>query len=584
MPIATQAKHRYSIRNRLLIGLLVFLVPLVSLLLIYNFITVDTLRDKTAQSNQNTLSIYSEIVESRMSAADNILIDVSVNNPWYYTARTSSEELDIYLASYGIVNSLQTKIVQSDYVDIYFAMIKGRNREVYNNKSLNDFSQDERNDFHADLIAMVAEQPSFFNQSWHWTELGGRKFLMRIIGNQGVYIGALIDLDNLIYPLAKSTLFDDYKMVYSTVDGAPLTNAEFVEEKKIDLARTGGNYYLSGSRERYLVLSTDLSKTDVRMIALIPDPTYLAGLSVVQVFLFILSLLTIFVIPFMILFLRRSFVSPLNRLVETMTKIQGGNMSARVEDEFVAEEFSQANDTFNAMISEVQSLKISAYEQQLARQKAELQYLQFQIKPHFFLNSLKVLYGLAERAQTSMIQDIVLALSNHFRYMFKDNFTTVTLRDELAYVKNYIHIQQLFKSYTYRCLIDVEENLMDLQILPLTVQTFVENAIKHGVRPDTMLEIQIKARLLHTEDGDYAAISVSDNGSGFSREMLEKLNFADPLEVDESHIGLSNVRQRLAIKYAGLAHLAFANGSAGGAKIEMLLPVGPRTVQEGGSQ
>ena len=148
---------------------------------------------------------------------------------------------------------------------------------------------------------MVKDQPSYSGTTWTWTEFGGRVYLMRIIGSQGVYVGALIDLENMVYPLAKSTLFDDYEMIYTTQEGIPLTYTGFVDEHGIDLDATGGDYYLSGRNNRYLVLSTDINRSDVRMVALIPDPTYLAGLNVVQIALFILSVLAILVIPFMII-------------------------------------------------------------------------------------------------------------------------------------------------------------------------------------------------------------------------------------------------------------------------------------------
>ena len=571
--IRKSKKQGYSVRNRLLAGVLLFLVPLTTLLLVYNFYSVSLLREKTAISNQNSLLVYSEIVEAQLQAINVNLIDVTVNNSGFYTARNSDDRLKVYLAAFDIFESLQTRIVQNPSIDMYFAFIRGFNREIFSNDTFNRLSFDDRMNLHDDLLALIADRPAFYGQQWTWIEVAGQKYLMRIIGSNGVYIGALVSLENLVYPLAKSQLFEDYQMIFSTIDGVPLTGQTLIEENSIQLDAINENYYLSGRKNRFLVIGTPINRTNIRMIALIPDPTYLTGLNTIQIMLFVLSLIAVLAIPLVVAFLRKAFVKPLNRLVLTMNQIQDGNLDARINDPYVADEFSQVNNTFNGMISQIQDLKISSYEKELARQRAELQYLHFQIRPHFFLNSLKVLFNMAERGKTAVIQEIILALSNHFRYMFKDNFSQVTLREELNYVKNYIRIQQLYRADKFTCEIDVDENLMDLKVLPLTIQTFVENSIKHGQRADKPLTIVIRGRYLQTEDGPFASLVIEDNGPGFSPEILPGLNFSEPEDWDELHIGLNNVRQRLAIKYQDKSHLAFANSKSGGAVIEMILPI-----------
>ena len=172
--------------------MLVFLVPLVALLLIYNFYTVDTLRNKTALSNQNTLSIYSEIVEAQLMAIDSVLIDATFNNDRFFTARNSTSDLKIYLAAYDINQNLAAQISQNKSVDLYFSLIKGFNREIYKNETLNKLSSDQRQKIHSELIGLVADEPGFYNTTWSWITLAGRKFLMRIVGGDGVYVGAQI--------------------------------------------------------------------------------------------------------------------------------------------------------------------------------------------------------------------------------------------------------------------------------------------------------------------------------------------------------------------------------------------------------
>ena len=63
-----------------------------------------------------------------------------------------------------------------------------------------------------------------------------------------------------------------------------------------------------------------------------------------------------------------------------------------------------------------QELRIRFYEEELQKQQYRLQYYQLQLKPHFYLNSLKSLYGLAQNGKNEEIQKM-LSLSEQFQYM-----------------------------------------------------------------------------------------------------------------------------------------------------------------------
>ncbi|MGV2686400.1 hypothetical protein GNF82_19070, partial [Clostridium perfringens] len=146
-------------------------------------------------------------------------------------------------------------------------------------------------------------------------------------------------------------------------------------------------------------------------------------------------------------------------------------------------------------------MKIVAYEHEIERQKAELQHLQLQIRPHFFLNCLKSLYGMAQQQSYERIQHMILAISNHLRYNFKDNLQLVSLQQELDHVLNYIRIQQIAHHVPPLCEYSVDSALKDFTIPPLPIQAFVENSIKYATKPNEQLRVAIKAILLESDDG-----------------------------------------------------------------------------------
>ena len=90
------------------------------------------------------------------------------------------------------------------------------------------------------------------------------------------------------------------------------------------------------------------------------------------------------------------------------------------------------------MLDEIQRQKIGSYEQRLAAQQAQLQYLHLQIRPHFFLNCLNLVYSLAGEGKTGPIQDLVLDLSTYLRSVFKGGSKLVPLQSELASVESYV--------------------------------------------------------------------------------------------------------------------------------------------------
>lgn len=563
-----------SIRTRIILGLLVVLIPLVSLLLIYNFYTVRLLREKTALSNKNTLSIYSEIVEANLQTTRSQLLDTFTANNNFYKIRNSDNQLKQYLATYDASKRFQNLLVSGSSADVFFIFTPQHNLTFFNDAFNNSLEFSQRLAIRTELKNLAQAEDSYQRYTWKPLQIGDDTFLVNILGNDGVYLGAAIRLRDMVFPLTKGKLFEDYRMLYVSPDGHALTEQAFAAEKELDLGPSEDIYTLSGFPDRYMILSESLDLAPVRMVAALPDPTFLTTFNAVQLFLFVMSLLTVFIIPLALWIFRRSILQPVGQLVKTMEKIRSGNLDARADEDYASTEFRQVNDTFNQMIGEIQDLKIEGYEKQLARQKAELQYLQFQIRPHFYLNSLKSLYGMAQNNKNHEIQQLIVALSNHFRYMFKDNFTLVRLRDELGHVKNYIQIQQLYTERAYICEMDVEETLMDLLIPPISIQTFVENAIKHAMQPDKALEIRIRARRLATEEGDFANITIADNGPGFPPDQLDKLNFTEPSAFGQGHVGLQNVLMRLKIIYMGQAHVAFANHpETGGAVCELLVPV-----------
>ena len=120
-------------------------------------------------------------------------------------------------------------------------------------------------------------------------------------------------------------------------------------------------------------------------------------------------------------------------------------------------------------------------------------------------------------------------------------------------------------------LLDIEADLFDVPIPPISLLTFVENSIRINLTPNNDLEIRIQAKRMQTGEGSLLCLTVRDNGTGFQEEQLQKLNSDAWLQSSGTHVGLQNVIRRFRIMYGEDFSIAFFNKD--GAVIELYLPM-----------
>lgn len=136
--------------------------------------------------------------------------------------------------------------------------------------------------------------------------------------------------------------------------------------------------------ERYLVVYEQLPYGDLVQYYISPYGSFWNYMGTLQWFLLFCSFIFILLIPILYFYMYRFFVAPLEGLKATMEEIAEGDLNAYAEENSDVEEFRLMATTFNHMMDQIQKLKIDAYEQERRIQNATIQYLQIQIRPHFF--------------------------------------------------------------------------------------------------------------------------------------------------------------------------------------------------------
>ncbi|MEN9548855.1 MAG: hypothetical protein RIR12_1446 [Bacteroidota bacterium] len=131
--------------------------------------------------------------------------------------------------------------------------------------------------------------------------------------------------------------------------------------------------------------------------------------------------------------------------------------------------------------TQVYQLKEKA--QALEKEKAQVMYetLKQQLNPHFLFNSLTSLNSLIY-ADPKTASEFLDSLSKTYRYILKSRDSeTVPLADEIRFAENYVKLQQTRFEKGFKVEINIPEKYHHTQIVPVTLQNLIENAIKHNI-------------------------------------------------------------------------------------------------------
>lgn len=254
-----------------------------------------------------------------------------------------------------------------------------------------------------------------------------------------------------------------------------------------------------------------------------------------------------------IMYFSHSFSGRVERFLKQMQKAAGG--SFELEEKLEGnDEISELYDYLGTMIYHIQRLLAEVYREKLhaerltiQQKEAEFKMLASQINPHFLYNTLETIRMRARRSKQYDIEEIVRMLAKIMRSTLQAGVSEVTICKETELVEYYLKIQQYRFEERIKYHIYVEEGLEQLYILPLIIQPIVENAIIHGleIKEGTgTIEIHIYSR------EENVIITIEDDGMGMSEIKLSELKRKlECYNEKGKHIGVSNVHQRVKLKY-----------------------------------
>lgn len=342
---------------------------------------------------------------------------------------------------------------------------------------------------------------------------------------------------------------------------------------------SGGRVTWSDKEEKYLVIYDISKKEGWKLIKPIPYKEIYEAATTTRKLNYFIGLLFLIVSVILVSFISNKITNPLKNLSLQMKRFSTGSFDAEAQVEG-KDEIAYLSRHFNKMVEKTNELINERYKMKIVEKNAVLKALEAEINPHFLYNALQAISTKALKNNNDDIVDMVDNLAMTLRYCISGK-DVVHAREELKHIERYLALQKARFGNRMQVAYQWEDPLLELEIPKLSIQTLVENCIKHALeKVSTTITITIEAHVTPS----HTVISVTDDGPGFSGERLEQVRSSlqiqwedqggeNAAESDTESIGLKNLNTRLKLLYGEAAGLAITS-DAGGTKMDMRLPRG----------
>ncbi len=425
-------------------------------------------------------------------------------------------------------------------------------------------------EFMNDIRQWWLEQPQGGLMRWHAYSTDQYVLLMNAYRQGDMYVCSILDLNAFISRHTKGIDSIEYSFFSNE---RVLTNVDYVEREGITLERIQTAetprfpYFFVGN-----IIQSDYYPSFGIGLSGIMSTQGIWSYSRISVVLFLIAFLVICTLYLVIYaFINRILIFPLNQITQASERLAGSNEILTQEHENL-QEFATIREALNQLVEQKVQLVQENTSKTQEIEHALLQYYQLQTRSHFFLNCLKSLYNMSEKGEMDKMKLMILAFSNHLRYVFHDNLLLVTLKSELDEAQDYYRIIQMDRARPLLLNLEVDQSLLDCRVPPLVIQTFLENSYKYNTDSRKFLRFNVQIDQIEMNGKPYIRLRQRDNGVGYSNETLKMLLEPDE-QFEQYHVGISNLKRRMSLIYQNDFQIAFFNAQDGGACSLIYLPL-----------
>jgi len=294
-------------------------------------------------------------------------------------------------------------------------------------------------------------------------------------------------------------------------------------------------------------------------------------------FVLTLALISLIISSLLTFIIVRSYNYRLKKLSRHMLKFKDGRFDLikinEGKDEIggVIRNFNLMADKINTLINDVYILELQKKDLDIERVRAELNFLQSQMNPHFLFNTLNALLVVCKKNNYVNVTDIIKYLAKILRRLLSWNDDLVEIEEELSFTKMYLEIEKFRFQDKFEYSVSTNGDLTHYMIPRMSLQPLVENACIHGIQ--AIKEVG-KVHIEICASGEQLVVTVEDNGKGMTPDRLDEvLRHIRDSEKINSCIGICNVYRRLKLYYGDEVYFSIESKIDSGTRVSFAIPL-----------
>lgn len=340
-----------------------------------------------------------------------------------------------------------------------------------------------------------------------------------------------------------------------------------------NLDEENGQFTVENNNNNLIVNYTTVGINNWKVAAVVPQNEILDKVNYIKYITILIIALMIVISIFLVNVVGKYISKPINKLANQMRTVHYNDIKFDY-DATGPEEMKTLYSSFNELISRNNKLLNNIKQEKEEKRQLEIAIIQAQIKPHFLYNTLYSIKSLSDMGLNEDASKMVSALASFFRISISKGNEIIQIESEIEHIKNYLYIMEMRYGDEFSYQINIEPDILPYNIIKLTLQPLIENAIYHGIKTKrgmSLIEIKgfLKNETIHFE--------VIDDGIGIEnsklKEILKELKTTTQGEKKiYTGIGLKNVNDRIKSIFGEAYGLWIESAVNKGTKVSITIP------------
>ncbi len=516
----------------------VTILPLNIILIMVTSHYIDSLVELAVETSNSVMEIYTQSLENEVDVISNYLYCVEESDSDFISASVNDMSKEGGVAFYNLSRKLKENVIINNISGIYF---------IKKEDILAFAVSEETAQYTTEIMDFIKQKNTVpYTGGWQILTVQGQTYLLIGKIQEDLQYGAAVPIDFYFQNIIHQIEF-------------PIQNLSIQHTENVTTSQD-------------LLIQTSMRKFPFYLQLEFHRSAVSGNLSLIQRIEYMIGFLSLLIIPLIYILFNKIFVVPMRNMERFLTRVEtyGDYTGCRICAEYYSKELNHFKNAFNGFVERIQDLKIEIYEKELEKQQVQLENVMLQVHPHFLLNIFQLLYSMAQTRSYTGIQRVSLYLSRYFRELFT-NPQLHSLEAEIELVEGYADILEIQYPGRFCIIYDIDSAYIQARIPVLMIHSFLENIAKYAIGKKAWIEVEIVCQ----PKGEFLEITVSDNGVGMAKDILDKINSGESIEKkDGRHIGLSNLKKRLKLIYGERAQLTVKSKENEGTSLLVSIPLG----------